>query len=141
VFGAVHVHELTLASEVIFAAPTVAVRRQRGCVRFSALAAGSRTPRRYRCQPDLAMEGLSDPARIAAVRNRLRPTFTSLHYGDPAFAQLSLNAAREITQGAENGSEMGAFERLLQPQRVANLRLRLDEYLPFGRDPGLIDVT
>jgi hypothetical protein len=36
---------------------------------------------------------------------------------------------------------MGAFARLRQPQRETNLRIRLDEYLPFGLHPALIYVT
>ena len=36
---------------------------------------------------------------------------------------------------------MGVFSRLWQPQRETNLKIRLDEYLPFGLVPGLIYVT
>jgi hypothetical protein len=36
---------------------------------------------------------------------------------------------------------MGAFSDLRQPQRETNLRVRLDEYLPFGLRPALIYVT
>jgi hypothetical protein len=36
---------------------------------------------------------------------------------------------------------MGAFHDLMQPQRETNLRIRLEEYLPFGLVPGLIYVT
>ena len=36
---------------------------------------------------------------------------------------------------------MGAYCHLKQPQRAANLRLRLDEYLPFGLEAGIIYVT
>jgi hypothetical protein len=36
---------------------------------------------------------------------------------------------------------MGVFCFLKQPAREANLRLRLDEYLPVGLDAGLIYVT
>jgi hypothetical protein len=47
----------------------------------------------------------------------------------------------EIRAGAEDGSEMGVFCHLKQPQRETNLRIRLEEYLPFGLDPGVIYVT
>ena len=40
-----------------------------------------------------------------------------------------------------DGSEMGVYCQLKQPQRESNLRIRLDEYLPFGLDAGLIYVT
>ena len=129
------------ASNVIFQEATRAERRQAGCVRFSYIALRSRTPRRYRCQPDLALEGITDAALEPIVKNRLRPSYTSIHYGDPDYAQLALECACEIKIGAENGAEMGAFNLLLQPQREANLRIRLDEYLPFGLEPGLIYLT
>ncbi|MBE2268337.1 MAG: hypothetical protein IAE80_08905, partial [Anaerolinea sp.] len=67
--------------------------------------------------------------------------FTARRYGSPAYAQLALITAAEIRQGAENGAEMGVFNLLMQPQREANLRTRLDEYLPFGLEPGFIYVT
>lgn len=152
VFGEVHVKELTLASEVIFDSRVVALRRQAGCVRFSYVPEGSRTPRRYRCQPDLALTRRSEelrlvseddlpPAEKVLLRARLRPSFTSIHYGDPGYAQLGLTAAGDLRTGAEDGSEMGAFSHLHQPQREANLRIRLEEYLPFGLEAGLIYVT
>ena len=150
VFGPVHVRELT-ASEVIFVHRVWAQRRQVGCVRFSYLPPGSATPRRYRCQPDLALTrraealGLSVSLLPADERNlilaRVRPEFTAERFGDPAYAQLSLGCAIEIAAGAEDGAEMGAFNLLKNPQREANLRIRLDEYLPFGLKPGLIYVT
>ena len=36
---------------------------------------------------------------------------------------------------------MGAFNGLMQAQRLANLRIRLDEYLPAGLEAGLIYET
>jgi len=152
IFGAVHVEEMTLASDVVFTAPTRAERTQNGCVRFSLVATGSRLPRRYRCQPELALadrarelglESVGDlPATEASIiTNRMRASFSSIHFGDSGYGQLSLNAAPEIRRGGEDGSEMGAFCRLRQPQRETNLRIRLDEYLPFGLKPALIYVT
>lgn len=55
--------------------------------------------------------------------------------------QLSLRGPAEIAKGAADGSEMGVYCHLKQPQREANLRVRLKEYLPFGFDNGLIYVT
>jgi hypothetical protein len=141
VFGTVHVRELTLASEVIFTAPVTAQRRQVGCVRFSYVADGSETPRRFQCQPDLALADITEPDQQERIRRRLVPTFTSERYGDPGYAQLRLSCALEIRTGAENGSEMGAFSMLMQPQREGNLRTRLEEYLPFGLEAALIYVT
>jgi hypothetical protein len=152
VFGAVQVRELALASEVIFTSPVTATRRQAGCVRFSYVPPeGSLTPRCYRCQPDQALDQRArelqsqrktlSSAEKTVIQARLRPSFTSTYYGDPSYAQLDLTTAEELRTGAEDGSEMGVFSYLKQPQREANLRHRLEEYLPFGLEAGLIYVT
>lgn len=73
--------------------------------------------------------------------NRLYPTFTSREYAPPGYAQLSQSCALEIRTGAENGSEMGAFNHLNQPQRQASLQASLQEYLPFGMEAGIFYVT
>ena len=36
---------------------------------------------------------------------------------------------------------MGAFCHLKQPQRESNLKIRLNEYLPFGLVPAVSYVT
>jgi hypothetical protein len=159
IFGRVHVQQLVLASEVIFTSVVLAKRRQNGCVRFSFAPADSETPRRYRCQPDFEISEQTEVAERAAaanhtvlsnadrdairddVRGWLQPSFSDLHYGLPAYAQLSVSCPRQIQTGAEDGSEMGAFHLLKQPQRGTSLRVRLNEYLPFGLEPGLIYVT
>jgi hypothetical protein len=140
VLGPVHVTELRLVSNSILAAAAVADRRQAGCARFSYLAEGSRAPRRYRCQPDLAAEGARTAAEARRLRAELAPDFASVHYGDPGFARLSPLCPPAISAGADDGSEMGAFASLERPQREANLRVRLQEYLPFGLEPGLLPV-
>ena len=141
VLGRVYVRELALASETIFTAPVVAQRLQTGCARFSYVPQGSRTPQRYRCQPDLALRGTNDPALEEHIRARLTPAFTSLTHSHPGYAQLSLTCADEVRRGAEDGSEMGVFSYLKQPQREANLLASLDEYLRFGLEAGLLYVT
>ncbi len=150
-FGSVSVRELALASETLFTDPVVAVRRQSGCTRFCHVPLGSRAPRRYRCQPDLALEAFSAQRGVtvdalteeerARVAVRVTPTFTSVRYGEPAYAQLSPTVAQEIRTGAEDGAEMGVFQHLQQPQREANLRTALDEYLRFGLEAGIFYVT
>jgi hypothetical protein len=141
VIGKVHTGSLTLASNSIFLAQTTqgdgwlapvwSDRRQAGCVRFSYLPAGAHTPRRYRCQP-----------ATDADAPRVRPTFTSLRYGDAGYGQLDRGVvAPEIWQGADDGTELGVFHGLSQPQRETNLCLRLAEYAPFGLDVGFVFVT
>jgi hypothetical protein len=143
VLGLVNVRELSLASSSIFAnGPLICERRQQGCLRFSSFEPGNaRTPRRFRCQPDLALESAAPGADLDLVAGGVRPRFTSEQYGTPAYVQLTDGGPGEIAAGGEDGSEMGAFHHLYQPQREANLRMRLEEYLPFGLEPGLIHVT
>ena len=140
IIGSVHVKELSLASEVIFMRRVQSERRQLGCVRFSYVPEDSLTPRRYECQPDLALDDIPETKK-RVVRARLRPSFSSTRFGDPAYGQLGRNCADEIRYGAEGGGEMGAFNFLQQPQREENLFVRLTEYLPFGLNPGVIYVT
>jgi hypothetical protein len=140
VMGSVTVDRIE-ASNSLFTELLTVSRRQAGCVRFCHVPAGSTTPRRFRCQPDLALVGLTSPAAIARNRARLGPAFTSIDYGDPGYGQLAIGCARELRTGAEDGSEMGAFSSLKQPQREANLRIALDEYLRSGLDAGIFYVT
>lgn len=136
------------ASNSIFAGYVTVKQRQEGCVRFSCLPHDSLSPRRFHCQPDMALAAakeeyeaaLSEEERMA-MKNRLSPAFTSIHYGDPGYVQLSIESAREIRTGAEDGSEMGVFGILQQPQREANLRAALEEYLRFGLEAGIFFVT
>jgi hypothetical protein len=122
-----------LASGDTWPAPVISDRRQEGCVRFSYIPPGSRVPRRYHCQPS------SDATNSGALR--VRPQFTSLRYGDPGYCQLSQRCAVEIREGGDDEAEMGAFHDLFQPQRLTNLRIRLDEYLRFGLEAGVLFAT
>jgi hypothetical protein len=107
---------------------------------------GSRTPRRYNCQPDLVEKpirasSLPDGEKeraLAREQLRVRPRFNSERYGTPTYCQLAAGCATEIVRGADDESEMGVFHDLFQPQREANLRARLDEYTPAGMDAGII---
>jgi hypothetical protein len=156
VLGRTWVEALVVASEVVFEGRVHSNRRQLGCVRFSYVPPDSRTPRRYRCQPDLQVQAeleaaetaagapLTDPERAliaSRVGRWLVPSWTTRRYGQPGFAQLHGRCPARIATGAEDGAEMGAFCHLKQPQRAANLRLRFEEYLPFGLDAGLVPVT
>ena len=58
----------------------------------------------------------------------------------PPTASSASRRPREIRTGAEDGSEMGAYCQLKQPQRESNLRIRLDEYLPVRARSRLIYV-
>lgn len=140
IFGPVSVKELT-ASDSVFDGRVKVQNRQAGSVRYSYVPRESETPPRYRCQPDTALGETSDAAARAAAAAEVRPSFTSEVYGHPGYAQLGPLCPREIRVGAEDGSEMGAFGRLYQPQRRAEVESALAEYLPFGQEGGVFFVN
>jgi hypothetical protein len=140
IVGDVLVHAIQLAENSIFTSAVTVARRQLGCVRYCYVPPGSRTPRRYRCQPDLVVAATTlDRAR--REESRVRPVFTSLRFGVPGYAQLGELCADEIVRGADDESELGCFHDLFQPQRDANLRMRLGEYTPAALDVGIIHAS
>ncbi|WP_050420610.1 hypothetical protein [Bradyrhizobium tropiciagri] len=138
VLGRVVAHRLE-ASECILQQMTTADDLQDSCVRFSALTSLSRAPRQYQCVliPDGA------------------PLFTSTEFGQPGFAQLLPTAdlrrlpdtnpnggpQNTISAGAVDGSEMGAYARDRNPIRGRALLLKMQEYMPAGLTPVIINVT
>ncbi|MGW0825660.1 hypothetical protein [Streptomyces sp. NPDC002845] len=132
VIGEIHTHAVKIAENSVFTGKLHVARRGIGCLRFSYVPAGSRTPRRHRCQPDLA-----GPGQAA----RVRPLFASERYGTPWYGQLADQCAEEIRRGADDGAEMGAFHDLYRPQREDGLRARLAQYTPAGTDAGIFFVT
>ncbi len=137
IIGRVLVHEIDLGENAIFDGEVTVARRQRGCIRFCYVDPGSRTPRRYRCQPETAV-GPATGAAKTRIERRVRPRFTSRRYGSPGYCQLAERCPANISQGADDRSEMGVFHDLYQPQRTANLRTRLTEYVPAGVDVEII---
>jgi hypothetical protein len=97
---------------------------QHGCVRFSSWATGSALPRRY--------ESVEKRPRAAL--------FSSLQFGQPDYAQLS-TAGSDISEGAEDGSEMGAFWRERNAIKERSLLIKYQEYLPLGLEPVIVHVT
>lgn len=150
VFGQVQTHAISLAENCIFMGVIRDCRRQEGCMRFCYVTAGSRTPKRFECQPDMVEKAVMAEAQqdnltaaqqaalLAQERARVTPAFNSTRYGTPTYCQLSDECATEISAGADDESEMGAFHDLYQPQRAANLRNRLSEYTPAGMSVGII---
>jgi hypothetical protein len=181
VLGRTLVNTIELAENCIFTDPVRVARSQMGCMRFCYIPheairqensaedpdydepdfrhRHSRTPRRFCCQPDLAMdtdekafvkasmEGKPPETEIPKAdvdairneaRNRVRPVFASELYGTPDYCWLDQSCPDEIVRGAEDESEMGAFHDLFQPQRAANLRARLEEYTVACMDAGII---
>jgi hypothetical protein len=153
VFGEILADEIALAENCIFTGSVCVARRQKGCVRFCYVPPDSRTPRRYECQPDLVRQAVQDSfahgritaterdAALAGEQSRVEPVFTSMRYGMSTYGQLAGSCATEITAGADDESEMGAFHDLYQTQRAANLLVRLGEYTPAGMNVGIICAT
>lgn len=166
IVGKIYPRVMELASNCIFLAelaavdswlsPLMAERKQMGCVRFSYVPLGARLPRRYRCQPEWAINQRIQreetesgteltPTEKIAIRQRLSnciyPVFKDDRYGQPAYRQLALSCAQEIGKGADDEAEMGVFHDLFQPQRQTNLQLRLREYLRFGLKAGIFYQT
>lgn len=139
IIGQVRTHAITLAENSIFLGQATVARRQLGCIRFCYVEPGSRTPRRFHCQPELAEQALGpDDLDPASERLRVKPRFTSLRYSTSGYCQLHAACAAEIAGGADDESEMGVFHDLYQPQRAANLRTRLNEYTPAAMEAGII---
>ena len=167
IIGKVHTRIMELASNCIFDAalasedetwvsPLQAERKQQGCVRFSYVPLNARLPRRYRCQPELAinraiqaeesrlnseLSATQKSAITQRLSTRIQPVFKSILYDQPAYGQLALSCAKEILQGADDESEMGVFHDLFQSQRETNLKLLLKEYLRFGLAAGIFYQT
>ncbi|MFI9764210.1 hypothetical protein ACIHFB_40510 [Streptomyces sp. NPDC051963] len=127
VIGEIHTHAVQIAENSIFTGKLHVARRGIGCLRYSYVPTGSRTPRRHRCRPDLT------PG--------VRPLFAAVRYGTPWYGQLADRCPEEIRRGSDDGAEMGAFHDLYRPQREDGLRARLEEYTPAGTDAGIFFVT
>ncbi len=155
VIGTVLLHVLALGDNTIFLGLLQVARRQQGCARFCWIEPGSRTPSRYECQPDLVRQAISSAAAAPqstlaasqvstdqdAETARVRPRFNSLSYGSPVYCQLAQDCAPEITSGADDESELGAFHDLFQPQRLANLNDRLQDFTPADMNAAVFIVT
>lgn len=133
--GGANVHRLE-ASECILNDVVQVENPQQGCIRFSAWAKGSVLPRPY--------ESVEIPPAY--------PLFTSRVFGHPGYAQLQLGAdaailshkgggIATILEGAEDGSEMGAFASEKNSIKELSLRIKYEEYMPLGLVPVIVYVT
>ncbi|MGA7934766.1 MAG: sialidase family protein [Kovacikia sp.] len=86
-------------------------------------------------------QGFNNAEAKLSILNQLQPSFASTQYGDPGYAQLSLTCADEIRMGAEDCAEIGGFNSLKQPQRIANLDTSLQEYSRFGLTTSIFYIT
>jgi len=132
ILGRAFVHRIE-ASECILDDFAVVEDTQHGCVRFTASSEGSVLPRQY------------ESVRIAAQSS----LFTSRAFGQPGYGQLLASAdaailppaGGTIIQGAQDGSEMGAFAREQNPIKERSILIKYQEYMPLGLAPVLVRVT
>jgi hypothetical protein len=153
IIGRILTHAVELGQDTLFDGVMQVARRQLGCLRFCYVPPGSRTPRRYSCQPDRAFAAVraefpdTDETREIRARAlrlaevRIRPRFESMRYGSPFYCRLRDDCPDEIRRGASDESEMGVYHDLFEPQRADNLQARMDEYLPAVLDGRVIPVT
>jgi hypothetical protein len=122
------------ATDSILHGFTVAEDPGNGCFRYSAATAGSRLP------PGFNSVSLSSGAAV----------FTSTAFGHPGYGQLLDTADRAIVGGHQGrtllagssaGEQLGAFPAQGGPARERALRVKYNEYLPFGLVPVIVHVT
>ncbi|MGA2127572.1 MAG: hypothetical protein ABSG76_15640, partial [Xanthobacteraceae bacterium] len=132
VLGAVAVAQIE-ASNTIFAAAVRVAHDHLGSLRHCYVADGSRTPPRFAC--------LAGPAVTTAVRDGIRPLFTSLRPGQAGYGQLAPDCPPAFMRAASDGTEIGAFHGLGEDWRAEDLDELLAEQLPFGLDPLTVWAT
>ncbi len=113
VFGEVRVRQLRRAENTLFTAPVRVADSTEGTFDCCYVPAGAATP----------------------------PSFTATVYGQPGYAQLAAGTPLKITTGSRDGSEIGVFHALRQPQRLANLPGTIAEYLRWGYEAAVVFVT
>lgn len=100
---------------------------QDSCFRFSTARSGGRIPAQY--------ESVLFPAGLP------RESFVSRRFGDAGLAQLSAACPVSVARGAEDGTEMGAFNRALDPIKRDDLAAKLAEYAPVQARVQILTVT
>ncbi|MEO3891423.1 hypothetical protein [Nonomuraea sp. B5E05] len=118
--GTTRVRSLDASSCVLDGLVEVA-DRQAGCLRFSCVAPGSRTPRRYRCVPD-----------DGAV-----PVYAATDPASPAYPALAGSCSASIREAGEHGAEPGVHHHLRRPLRLRAAERQLAPYRPAGIELGI----
>jgi hypothetical protein len=124
------------ASECLLNDLAVVDDQQSGCIRFSRWERGSILPRRFQCVPSEAQ------ARDCPPNRRCLPAqFNSLRFGRPDYAQLGAMRQPEILSASEAGAEVGAFASELNQIRLANLQVKLREFMPVSLTAVVVAET
>jgi hypothetical protein len=138
ILGGASVHRIDVSESILHDVVTTE-DPQHGCVRFSSWASGSVLPRKY------------ESVEIAPRAE----IFTSTDFGQPGYGQLlrnadevipapdpgSLDPRKSIREGAENGSEQGAFYDEINAIKERSLLLKIQELMPLGLIPVIVPVT
>lgn len=126
VLGTMRATSVELVSDSVLAQPLLADRGQAGCVRFSYVAPGSVTPRRYRCVPN------HECTPHLAIH--------STRYGDPRFGELVPTESMAVVRhGSSTGDQMGAFCAFKHRLREQTLMSDLDEFMRLSMEAGVLD--
>lgn len=143
VLGKTRASRLSRAEDCLFSEPVVATNCKPQSVRYSYLHPHSRLLLDAPSRATLDATSATTPRVLDLVHcsQASPPIFVARRFGDPAYAQLAWNGPQEFLRGGSNGSELGAFSRLCQPQRWARLQQVLQEYLPLGQDLSIQFIT
>lgn len=105
------------------APPVEALYRQVGCIRFSFVPPQALVPRLYRCT------------------RAPEPIFAATRYTEPGYMTLHPCTDDTILRGAENGDQIGAYNRAAWGARSDNIRRSIDDFLRFGHAAGSFNET
>lgn len=153
VLGAVDVREIATVADSIVVGRLTSDRRQVGRVRFSYIPEDSHTPRRTGCQPDGVLAAVDEAVARGDVpvsdRHKLRervaarvtPRFDAVRFGAPAYGRLDDATVPELSRGAHDEGEMGAYHFLWIAYRVGQLRAGLPSYAPIGMNINALFAT
>jgi hypothetical protein len=67
--------------------------------------------------------------------------FTSSTFGEPGYAQLTLDAGQKIREQGPGDDQMGTWGFLSEAHKWRNVQIRYREFMPVGVRPLLIPVT
>jgi hypothetical protein len=124
------------ASECLLDDIVIVDNQQSGCVRFTRYELGSVLPRRYQCVPSTEQSATcTPPCRCFA------PLFNARRYGRPDYVQLAAACPPEILTASEARAEVGAFAGVLNPIRLNNLGIKLQEFMPVSLSAVIIAET
>ncbi|HEY5961018.1 MAG TPA: hypothetical protein VIV60_30890, partial [Polyangiaceae bacterium] len=121
VLGSVQALVLNASNSVVMGQLHV-LNQDESCFRFSVASPGGSAPRQYL----VAQTETGEPIEVKPIY------FVSLRFGDPGYCALSVVAPKAISEGGENGSEMGAFWFLNRPLRLRSIVNKVDEFKPAG---------